>query len=72
MDECIVCGEEGANFRGTPRAERLVYYHRALWNLHKLRQALMPDSHAVADEVSDVIRRLEAVSDVLLDLDPNG
>lgn len=69
---CVVCGEEGAYFAGTLTAERLVYLSRALWDLHRLRQTVSETSTVLADEVSDVIRRLEHVAELALDFDPNN
>ncbi len=68
---CLLCHEDGRDFRGTPKAERLVFSERALWDLHKLRQALDEDSAVLADEVSEITRRMENVAELVLELGPN-
>ena len=65
-EACLVCGEEGRDFQGTPHAERLVFTQRTLWNLHKLRQAIDDGPESLSDEVSRIIRDVEYVAGLVL------
>lgn len=60
---CPVCGEGGEYFQATPRAEVLHFAARAVWAIHRLRQALEAlgkyDAAAVA---SFLVREIEDVT----------
>lgn len=64
---CPLCDEDSQFFGGTRRTELLHFLRRALWDCHKARQASEEMSRATADELSHVIRRLEAVSEATLE-----
>ncbi len=67
---CPVCGEDGEHMRGTPRMEQLHFVHRALWDSHRLRQALeVGGRYVLAQGVSRIIRRIDRLVAILLDDD---
>jgi hypothetical protein len=70
-EPCLVCGEEGRDFQGTPTSERLVFVERTIWSLHRLRQAIGTDHDALSGEVSEIIRRVEYVAGLVLQLSSN-
>lgn len=61
---CPTCGVEGEYFEGPPRAERDHFIARALWDLHRARQAqdkLTSGSADLSDEFSEVCRKLDEI-----------
>lgn len=64
---CPVCGESGDEYRGTPKAEQRHFFARAVWSLHRVRQALERESRVgMASRISSAIYFLEAVGEELL------
>jgi hypothetical protein len=64
---CPTCSEEGGYYDGPAHIEKLHFFRRAVWDLHRLRRALEADNRpALAHAVSVVIRQLEAVGAPLL------
>lgn len=65
---CPTCGTEGDDYGGPPRAEQYHFYARALWSLHKLRQALEAQRLSnLAAGVSAAIRYVEMIGELMLD-----
>jgi hypothetical protein len=65
-----VCGEDGQYFGAKPRVEQLHFTHRALWDLHRLRQALERGGlHTLALVLSDVITKVDRLASILLNKD---
>lgn len=69
MRECPTCGESGDHFAGTPRQEAEHYGKRALWALHKLRQALSRrgDKAGLPDVASSIINDTEELLELVED-----
>lgn len=58
--KCPMCGEDGDNFPGRPKAAVYHFLHRAIWQLHRLRQSAEKDGQGeLAKYVSSIIRGLE-------------
>jgi hypothetical protein len=67
---CPTCGTPGDYLTGEPRAERIHYFARCLWSLHKLRQNLQAsDSTTLAEEASDIIHRIDRLQELAAGLD---
>jgi hypothetical protein len=64
---CPTCSEDGAYYRGTPYAELLHFFRRALWDCHQARLALEADGRPeLARETSVIIQHLEHVTGLAL------
>lgn len=64
-NHCPLCGAGGDYFQDSPRAEEIHYTARALWALHKHRQALRKQGRDFeADGVSRVIRNYEEILEI--------
>ena len=60
--ECPTCGEKGDQFSGTARGAQAHFMARAIWQLHKLRQASTGELAAfvsrLIDDLEEIFERL--------------
>jgi hypothetical protein len=64
--KCPTCSEAGAEYVGTPIAETDHFLARALWDLHKTRQAVNARGYReMSLLLSEQIRSLEHLADLL-------
>jgi hypothetical protein len=69
--KCPTCHEDGQYVTcRSARVEQLHFVQRALWDLHRLRQALQEERRDVlAGTVSVLIREADTIANILLDGD---